>query len=228
MKIHSLPVTILLLMALFFVGCQNSESDRIRENARQTLPVIDPSTITAPAPTTPAASVNSNEPHYKCPNNCVGGVGASSGSCPVCGTELAHNQAYHNPAPSPTVTPSTPAASTPAAASAGGVFHYICSNGCAGGAASATACATCGNTLVHNQAYHSQGAGTTPAAPTISTEIPNFNPPASASTSNTSAPQNASGVFHYTCSNGCAGGAGSAVACATCGNTLVHNQAYHN
>ena len=39
--------------------------------------------------------------------------------------------------------------------------------------------------------------------------------------------QNAAGVWHYTCSAGCAGGAGSAVACAKCGKTLAHNQTYH-
>ena len=39
--------------------------------------------------------------------------------------------------------------------------------------------------------------------------------------------QNAGIVWHYTCSKGCAGGAGSAVNCVTCGGLLVHNQAYH-
>lgn len=40
-------------------------------------------------------------------------------------------------------------------------------------------------------------------------------------------PQNAVGVWHYTCSKGCAGGAGSAVNCDTCGGLLAHNSAYH-
>ena len=40
-------------------------------------------------------------------------------------------------------------------------------------------------------------------------------------------PQNAEGVWHYTCNAGCAGGAGAASACATCGGTLAHNSAYH-
>jgi len=39
--------------------------------------------------------------------------------------------------------------------------------------------------------------------------------------------QNASGVWHYTCRLGCAGGAGSAAKCETCGNTLAHNTTYH-
>ena len=40
-------------------------------------------------------------------------------------------------------------------------------------------------------------------------------------------PQNAKGVWHFTCPKGCEGGAGQAVACAKCGTTLAHNAAYH-
>jgi hypothetical protein len=39
--------------------------------------------------------------------------------------------------------------------------------------------------------------------------------------------QNAAGVWHYTCTNGCEGGAGTAIACAKCGTLLVHNSRYH-
>ncbi len=39
--------------------------------------------------------------------------------------------------------------------------------------------------------------------------------------------QNAQGVWHFVCTDGCKGGAGKAQACAGCGKTLVHNQAYH-
>ncbi|MEP3836830.1 MAG: hypothetical protein ABJM36_04245 [Algibacter sp.] len=39
--------------------------------------------------------------------------------------------------------------------------------------------------------------------------------------------QNAQGVWHYRCSKGCEGGAGTAVNCNTCGTLLVHNSAYH-
>ncbi len=152
-------------------------------------------------------------------------------------------------------TTATPPTTPPAepAQNAEGVWHYTCNNGCAGGAGSAVACASCGSTLAHNQAYHS-GANT-PTPPKV---IPQAKPgevtpgskitfdpsnPGSATTTSpgnvtipppTSLPktpepaQNASGVWHYTCSNGCAGGAGSAAACGSCGTTLVHNQAYHN
>jgi len=40
-------------------------------------------------------------------------------------------------------------------------------------------------------------------------------------------PQNAGGVWHYTCSKGCPGGAGSAVKCDNCGGLLAHNTTYH-
>lgn len=39
--------------------------------------------------------------------------------------------------------------------------------------------------------------------------------------------QNADGVWHYTCGKGCAGGAGTAGNCTTCGGPLAHNKAYH-
>ena len=39
--------------------------------------------------------------------------------------------------------------------------------------------------------------------------------------------QNAEGVWHYTCSKGCKGGAGAAGTCTTCGGPLAHNAAYH-
>ncbi len=40
--------------------------------------------------------------------------------------------------------------------------------------------------------------------------------------------QNAEGVWHYTCANGCEGGSGTAEACKGCGSPLAHNQAYHS
>ena len=124
-----------------------------------------------------------------------------------------------------------PTAQTPEPAqNAAGVWHYTCTNGCAGGAGSATPCATCGNTLVHNTTYHNTPAATTPIGATTAgaagaTGLPTTITPPVQQTPEPA--QNASGVWHYTCSNGCAGGAGSAIACATCGSTLVHNQGYH-
>ena len=115
-----------------------------------------------------------------------------------------------NVSDTPTDAAPTNANSAEAAQNTAGVFHYTCSNGCAGGSASAGNCAICGNTLSHNQAYHSNTNNTPTAAPF-----------------STGANNNISGVFHYTCPKGCAGGSGSAGNCATCGTTLAHNQAFH-
>lgn len=115
--------------------------------------------------------------------------------------------------------PAAPAAEPPQ--NAEGVWHYTCSNGCAGGAGSQGNCAQCGSPLQHNQGYHASANAANPAIQTNTTQV---TPPPS-----TSEPaQNAAGVWHYTCSNGCAGGSGSASACASCGSPLAHNAAYHN
>lgn len=105
-----------------------------------------------------------------------------------------------------------------------GVWHYTCPKGCKGGGGAAGPCAKCGATLAHNAAYHSastppgQIAGDTKTLPADIKQVP---PP------KVEPPQNAKGVWHFTCPKGCAGGAGSATACAKCGGTLAHNAAYH-
>ena len=159
MKLNYLLAFLILSMTVAFTSCQNDKSDQIRNEARQTLPVPPPNAATN-TPTPPATPMTFNaEPHYKCPNNCAGGIGAAAGTCPACGTQLAHNQAYHNQANNTATTPPTisptgaPQAPSPAQ-NAAGVYHYTCSNGCAGGAGSAGTCATCGGTLAHNTAYH--------------------------------------------------------------------------
>jgi ribosomal protein S27E len=148
--------------------------------------------------------------------------------------------AVGDPAAGAAATTTTPAANpaTPTpepAQNAAGVWHYTCPKGCAGGAGSAVACAKCGTTLAHNQAYHANNndnkttvttsSGANVSLPEGIKPVPSplTNPPATP----TEPAQNAKGVWHYTCSGGCAGGAGSAIACAKCGKTLAHNQAYH-
>ncbi len=139
------------------------------------------------------------------------------------------------------VTPPAPGAEP--AQNAAGVWHYTCPTGCSGGAGSAVACATCGTTLVHNQTYHSnnnQPTAPTSITPSGGVTSPSINlgdgtsiapiggAPAAAAPPKAPEPaQNAAGVWHYTCSAGCSGGAGSAVACASCGATLAHNADYH-
>lgn len=120
----------------------------------------------------------------------------------------------------PNIAPvsTTPPATTEPAQNEKGVWHYTCAKGCAGGAGTATACAKCGTTLAHNQAYHGP-ATTAPGTPGQTVQVPSPGQPEPA--------QNAAGVWHYTCPDGCAGGAGSSIACAKCSKQLAHNAAYH-
>ena len=101
------------------------------------------------------------------------------------------------------------------------VFHYTCANGCAGGSDQAIACPNCGTTLAHNQAFHANDQNATPPPPNPNTPPPTPNPAEASG-------QNANGVWHYTCANGCAGGSATASACSSCGSTLAHNQGFHN
>jgi len=127
------------------------------------------------------------------------------------------------------------------ALNAAGIWHYTCPSGCEGGGATAIPCPKCGTTLAHNTAYHNNGNTTTtttssnPISPVLTQpstsaltspavgNLPTNNPIQKAP----EPAQNAAGVWHYTCPSGCAGGGGSATACATCGTTLAHNTAYH-
>ena len=152
MKYFNLLTFLILSIGLFVSSCQSSESKKIREQARQALPEAPADNSAAVSPDA-VPTFNASVPHYICPNKCEGGEGPAAGPCPVCGTELAHNQAYHNQTQEPPKVQADQQEPAPAQ-NAAGVYHYTCSNGCAGGAASATACATCGATLVHNQAYH--------------------------------------------------------------------------
>ncbi len=140
----------------------------------------------------------------------------------ILGLFLACSNNEKKPAAAQQPTPVTPNVSAPppampaSPASAGGVQHYICPNNCQGsGGPAAGACPNCGTAYVHNAAYHDQGGGAGAQNPMI--QAPQQESPA----------QNAAGVFHYTCPNGCAGGSGTAGTCPQCGGTLAHNQAYH-
>ena len=165
---------------------------------------------------------------------------ASCGNTPQRGEPILDENYQPTPVQGTTSSTTTPPPKTPEPAqNAAGVWHYTCPNGCAGGAGSASPCAGCGTTLVHNQEYHNTPA-TTPAVTSTpsgidlgtGTSITPLNangtvtPPTPPRTPEPA--QNAKGIWHYICSAGCTGGAGSAVACAGCGKTLVHNQAYHD
>ena len=128
------------------------------------------------------------------------------------------------PPSTPVAPATTPPAAAPGTANAG-VEHYICPNGHVGyGSSGQGTCSQCGTALVHNQAYHNNTAAAPATNPML--QNPAAGTPAVPPTAEPA--QNAAGVWHYTCSAGCAGGAGSAGVCSNCGGQLAHNQAYHN
>lgn len=156
-------------------SCGSDGDSSVRQEARESLRDLPPGSVQPPAANVnsgASAVATSGVKHYTCPNNCEGSGGDAAGTCPVCGSAYAHNQAYHTAggASNPTITPGaiTPGAITPgsppatsitpptpaAATNAAGVYHYTCPDGHAGGAGAAGSCATCGKALAHNQAYH--------------------------------------------------------------------------
>jgi hypothetical protein len=160
---RSFYLLLLVSVALTAFSCQsdNQKANQSTEGVQQAAPVQpQQNATTTPVQINPGSA--GYEPHYKCPNSCEGGVGASKGACPVCGTEMAHNQAFHNnpsaqQQSSPNLTPPANVQSQQQASPAqndAGVYHYTCPSGCSGGAGAAGPCASCGAVLVHNQAYH--------------------------------------------------------------------------
>lgn len=99
------------------------------------------------------------------------------------------------------------------------IWHYICPNKHETGSEGQGKCPVCNVELIHNDAFHTQSQSTNQATPASITPA---EPPQPADPA-----QNARGDWHYTCPKGCAGGAGSQIACTTCGSTLQHNQKYH-
>ncbi len=71
-------------------------------------------------------------------------------------------------------------------------------------------------------------AATTPAAPVSPAPVTNTPPPPPPPAPPKEPAKNAKGVWHYTCSKGCKGGAGAVGPCEKCGATLAHNAAYHD
>ena len=148
-----------LLLFLAFTACKNESSEAASTTA--------PATAVAPG-----AVQSSGVEHYICPNGHIGYGSDTAGNCTQCSAALTHNQAFHANDPAPAANPAIQMNQNPAiqmqdpsgavaapttpepAQNAAGVWHYTCASGCAGGAGSATACATCGNPLQHNQSYH--------------------------------------------------------------------------
>ena len=121
----------------------------------------------------------------------------------------------------PQPSPQTNTNQMPVSGALAGVQHYICPNNCQGSGGEAQGnCPVCGTAYLHNQAFHANDAQnqvTPPPTPTPNPATPTAEPA-----------QNAAGVWHYTCAKGCAGGAGTATSCSSCGGMLAHNAAYHN
>jgi hypothetical protein len=125
---------------------------------------IEPQNVTSN--TTKAVKVVAAVAHYICPKNCKGGISGVQGTCPVCSSALAHNQAFHNTVGakskagfSPVAPPNIPvsnvtAPATPPGPNYAGEYHYTCSNGCVTGADAGGNCSNCSGNLVHNAAFH--------------------------------------------------------------------------
>jgi hypothetical protein len=159
---------------------------------------------------------------------CAVFVFSSCGSDADAPSKLAGEGEALQPGAAPAVSTDAPKAEPPQ--NAEGVWHYTCTKGCAGGAGAATACATCGGTLVHNQVYHGKAAPASSANPAGGLDQALGAPGAtlaSPSAGKNEPPQNAAGVWHYICEAGCAGGGGAAGNCAKCQKPLLHNKAYH-
>ncbi len=154
---------LILLIILVLQSCQDGSS--VRNDARSGLRDLPPGSVAPPAAVGASGVVH----HYICANDCAGSGGPEDGTCPVCGSQYLHNDAWHNQPSMSTPNIQTiesmdpvvtfPGEDSPTPVSLGGqnakgVWHYTCANGCAGGAGSAVACASCGATLEHNQAYH--------------------------------------------------------------------------
>ncbi len=107
------------------------------------------------------------------------------------------------------------------------VQHYICSNKCKNsGSSAAGVCPTCKTPYTHNQAFHKDDL--LKNGPLVEPDFTGTKTTNTPSTNKPSQPQNSAGIYHYTCKNGCNGGAGSAENCTACGEILEHNTAYHN
>jgi hypothetical protein len=107
------------------------------------------------------------------------------------------------------------------------MMHYICLNNCKGsGSDVAGNCPVCGKPYTHNEDFHNQA---NPGASRSQVEEIRANTQAvnPAQQKPAEPPQNAKGVWHFTCPKGCEGGAGAQGKCGKCGGDLAHNQAYH-
>jgi hypothetical protein len=156
--------TLLFAALLVFSACNQTESangDSANSENSDGLRSSSEVMGTTPTPNANAGGVM----HYICAKNCAGSGGPSAGTCPVCGAEYIHNDAFHAQdaaAEQPQITlgdqnnvnAATPPPPAEPAQNANGVWHYTCASGCAGGGGAPGSCASCGGALQHNDAYH--------------------------------------------------------------------------
>lgn len=169
----------LISISLTVVACKGKTDEVTSETPATEGQVTVPADgMTADPAATPGSqpATNSNEPHYKCSKAGCTGTGTDKGKCPVCGSDLVHNQAYHatqqlatpgtnadnaiqvNPSSGTTATPTTPPGTVQGQAVAQnskGEYHYTCPKGHPG-AAQAGNCAKCGEALTHNSKFHQE------------------------------------------------------------------------
>jgi hypothetical protein len=166
MKISNFLTIAFAFVLLAAIACNNKKEDTTTQE-----PGME--NMSAQEPGAALATGASSEKHYVCPKNCEGSGGDGKGTCPVCGSEYVHNQAFHAQSPTAagtpenpiqidpnagavTQTPPNPAATVdpPAAQNAKGEWHFACSKSCGGGAGAQGTCPKCGAELAHNSAYH--------------------------------------------------------------------------
>lgn len=168
MRLSQFVLFALVITFISVIACKDNKGDAATETPATTAP--EGAMAQDPSATSTAAS-GSTEGHYKCTKAGCTGTGDAQGKCPICGSDLAHNQAFHSQATGAQSTPgSTPANAVqvnpaegttatpppPAAQNEKGVYHYTCPKGDPGGAATAGNCSKCGEALTHNPAYHTK------------------------------------------------------------------------
>jgi hypothetical protein len=176
--IRHMKISHLLICALFgafftLVSCNSKKEEPVTTDQNTVSPDQGAAALSTEPPLSGSAASVGGEFHFKCPKGCAGGGAAAKGNCPVCGTELEHNQAFHaqvgstpgsspatpisvNPinGTAPGTTPATQPAEPPQ--NARGDWHFVCSKACGGGGGAQGVCPKCGAALAHNAEYHKQ------------------------------------------------------------------------
>lgn len=218
----------LLFVLVLFVACSGESSPESKVETKK--PVATAAAKPANPVTVPSAAHPTVVPHFYCPSSCVNGVGDAKGKCPVCGLEMIHNQDYHNQpqqgvAQEVAQVQEQPQFQAQPTGKPGESKIELPMTQVSQRLASGRSLEDVTQEMDDQMRAQAAAAGRTPAIqqapaglpPGLQQGMPPTNEP----------PQNADGVWHFTCPNGCSGGAGAQQACGSCGATLAHNSAYH-